>query len=78
MSAAIDNGLGKVRTSVEISDIRLLTTDTVLVSCVETVHDQRRDAETTPPVTGALSYVVVQPANGWQLSLAQTTPIFAD
>ena len=55
MSAALGSGLGDVRTSVEIIDVRALTADAVLVSCVKTVHDER--------------------PGGWEIGLAQTTPI---
>ena len=75
MSAALGSGLGDVRTSVEIIDVRALTADAVLVSCVKTVHDERPGAEPAPPATGALTYVVVRTSGGWEIGLAQTTPI---
>lgn len=78
MSAALGSGLGDVRTSVDVIDIRPLTADAALVSCVKTVHDQRPDAEMTPPATGALTYVIVRASNGWKIGLAQTTPISSD
>ncbi|WP_327149268.1 SgcJ/EcaC family oxidoreductase [Nocardia sp. NBC_01329] len=78
MSAALDSGLGDVRTSVEVLDIRPLTADAALVSCIKTVHDQRPGAELIPPTTGALTYVTVRTSTGWKIGLAQTTPIASD
>lgn len=78
VAAALSSGLGDIRTSVEIVDIRALAADAVLVSCVKTVHDQRPGAETTPPATGALTYVMVRTSDGWEIGLAQTTPIASE
>jgi uncharacterized protein (TIGR02246 family) len=76
MSAALGSGLKDVRTSVEIVDIRALTGDVVLVSCVKTVYDERPDAEPDAlPASGALTYAAVRTSTGWRLALAQTTPI---
>jgi len=76
MSAALASALKDVRTSVEVVDVRALTPDTALVSCVKTVHDERPDAEPGAlPSAGALTYVVVRGPSGWQIALAQTTPI---
>ncbi|WP_227981204.1 SgcJ/EcaC family oxidoreductase [Nocardia spumae] len=74
MSAALSSGLGAVRTSVEVVDIRSLSADAALVSCIKTVYDERPD-EQIPPTTGALTYVTVRTATGWKIGLAQTTPI---
>ncbi|MGW4066311.1 SgcJ/EcaC family oxidoreductase [Nocardia grenadensis] len=78
MSAALGGGLGAVRTSVEVIDIRPLTADAALVSCIKTVYDERPDAGQIPPTTGALTYVTVRTASGWKIGLAQTTPIASD
>ncbi|MRH88050.1 SgcJ/EcaC family oxidoreductase [Nocardia sp. SYP-A9097] len=78
LSTALGNGLGQIRTSVEIVDIRALTSDAVLVSCIKTVYDRRPGAETAPSSTGALTYVTIRTANGWKIGLAQTTPIASD
>lgn len=76
MSAALGSALKDVLTTVEIVDIRALTEDVALVSCVKTVHDNRPDAEAGDfPATGALTYVVRRTSSGWKLALAQTTPI---
>lgn len=78
MNKALSSGLGAVRTSVEVIDIRPLTADAALVSCVKTVHDERPEAEQAPPATGALTYVTVRTSAGWKIGLAQTTPIASD
>ncbi|RJO70777.1 SgcJ/EcaC family oxidoreductase [Nocardia panacis] len=78
MNAALSSGLGAVRTSVEVIDIRPLTGDTALVSCIKTVYDERPAAEQVPPTTGALTYVTVRTPAGWKIGLAQTTPIVSD
>ncbi|WP_433161935.1 SgcJ/EcaC family oxidoreductase [Kribbella sp. CA-247076] len=76
MAAALGSGLKNVRTSVEIVDLRALTADVVLVSCVKTVYDERPDADPGAlPATGALTYAVLRTSTGWRLALAQTTPI---
>ncbi len=71
MSAALSGGFGDIRTSVDVIDIRPLTADVALVSCMKTVHDQRPDAEPTAPATGALTYVTVPASTGWKIGLAQ-------
>ncbi|WP_218020303.1 SgcJ/EcaC family oxidoreductase [Nocardia sienata] len=78
MSTALSSGLGAIRTSVEVTDIRPLTADAALVSCIKTVHDERPDAGEIPPTTGALTYVTVRTSTGWKIGLAQTTPIASD
>ncbi|MBF6329094.1 SgcJ/EcaC family oxidoreductase [Nocardia transvalensis] len=78
MSAALGSPLRDVRTSVEIIDIRPLTSDAVLVSCLKTVHDRRPDADPLPAATGALTYVTTRTPDGWKIALAQTTPIHTE
>jgi len=75
MSTALASSLKDVRTSVEIVDIRAMTAEVALVSCVKTVHDNRPGSEDALPLAGALTYVVVKSADGWRIGLAQTTPI---
>jgi uncharacterized protein (TIGR02246 family) len=76
MAAALASPLQDVRTSVEIIDIRLATSDVAVVSCIKTVHDARRDASTPlPSTTGALTYVLTRINDSWRIALAQTTPI---
>ncbi|RMI31684.1 SgcJ/EcaC family oxidoreductase [Nocardia stercoris] len=78
MSAGLGSGLGAIRTSVEVIDIRPLTGDAALVSCIKTVYDERPEAGQVPPAAGALTYVTVRTPTGWQIALAQTTPIVSD
>lgn len=76
MSAALGSALKEVQTSVEVVDIRGLTPDVALVSCVKTVHDNRLGGEPGAlPASGVLTYAVVKTPTGWQVALAQTTPI---
>ncbi|TQN31554.1 uncharacterized protein (TIGR02246 family) [Haloactinospora alba] len=77
MSAALASPLREVRTRVEVVDIRLLTRDTAVVSCVKTVHDGRSgtDGSEALPGAGALTYTVVRTGGAWRIALAQTTPI---
>lgn len=78
MSAALGSGLGAIRTSVEVVDIRPLTADAALVSCIKTVYDERPDAGQIPPTIGALTYVTVRTSTGWKIGLAQTTPVTSE
>lgn len=65
-----------MRTAVEVIEVRPITADVALVSCVKTVHDERPEADRTAlPGAGALSYVVVRTDAGWRISLAQTTTV---
>ncbi|MEV0291576.1 SgcJ/EcaC family oxidoreductase [Kribbella sp. NPDC050820] len=76
VAAALGSDLKDVRTSVEIVDVRALTEDVALVSCVKTVHDERADAAPDAlPARGALTYAALRTSEGWRLALAQTTPI---
>ena len=76
MTAALGSDMKDVRTSVEIVDVRPLTDDVALVSCVKTVHDERAGADPDAlPTSGALTYAVLRTTEGWRLALAQTTPI---
>ena len=79
MRAALLSSLSDVTTSVEIIDIRPVTGSVALVSCVKTTHDQRDSADGAelPASTGALTYVVSRADDGWQIALAQTTPILS-
>lgn len=75
MAGALASPLRDVRTTVEVIDIRPVSPDTVIVSCLKTVHDGRAGAVDDLPVTGALSYVVTRVDGSWLIALAQTTPI---
>lgn len=79
MTAALASPLESVRTSVEIIDLRFVTSNVAVVSCTKTIHDDRSDddkAKTAlPSSTGALTYVMVRTNDAWRIALAQTTPI---
>jgi uncharacterized protein (TIGR02246 family) len=75
MTAALETPFKDIRTSVEVVDVRVLTADVVLVSCLKTVYDERPDAEESLTTTGALTYAAVRTSDAWRLALAQTTPI---
>lgn len=77
MAAALASPLREVRTRVEVVDIRLLTADTAVVSCVKTVYDGRSGADDSEmlPAAGALTYTLVRTGGAWRIALAQTTPI---
>jgi uncharacterized protein (TIGR02246 family) len=78
MAAGLATPMRQVRTVVEVADIRPITPDVALVSCVKTVHDERADADRTAlPSTGTMSYVAVRTADGWRIALAHTTPVAA-
>ncbi len=79
MAMALASPLRDVLTEVEIIDVRLVTPDVAIVSCVKTIHDGRSDAEASSPLpsTGALTYVVVRTGDEWRITLAQTTPVAA-
>ncbi|MFI5531251.1 YybH family protein [Kitasatospora sp. NPDC051853] len=84
MTQALASPLAAVPTRTEIETIRLVSTDAAIVSCLKHVSDQRepalRDGPDTrlPATTGQLTYVVVRhpdPASGWLITSAQTTPV---
>jgi len=76
MRAALASSLRKVRTAVEILDIRLVASNVAIVSCMKRVHDERPEADRSElPAAGALTYVMIRSADGWSIALAQTTPI---
>ena len=75
MRRSLQGRLSDVRTRVEISDVTFLRPDVTLVSCVKHVDDTNPDADAAAlPLTGALTYVVVDDGVGWRIALAQTTP----
>jgi uncharacterized protein (TIGR02246 family) len=79
MRAALATPLAAVTTEVEVRDIRPTTPSVAIVSAIKTVHDGRpnQDGSPLPASAGALTYVVVRGDDGWQIALAQTTPILA-
>lgn len=80
MKRALDTPLAQVTTSTEIDDIRFVRPDVAIVSCTKPVFDNREPAADGDqggrlPTQGRLTYVVEQNQAGWQIVLAQTTPI---
>jgi len=77
MTSALASPLSDVTTSVEILDIRLVTPDAPVVSCVKTVHDNRAEVENSTPLasTGSLTYLMTTTDAAWRIALAQTTPM---
>ena len=79
MVGALASPLREVRTTVEVCDVRFVTPDVAIVSCVKTVHDGRADADISAalPTAGALTYVMTKTEGSWRIALAQTTPSLA-
>ena len=75
MAGALASPLADVRTTVEVVDVRGAAPDVAVVSCVKTVHDERRDAAAALPAVGAMTYVMSKAGDGWRIALAQTTPV---
>lgn len=73
MRQALDSSLAQVRTTTDVEEIRWVTPDVAIVSCVKHVHDERAGAGGLP-TDGALTSVVRRSADQWQIALAQTTP----
>ncbi len=74
MTAGLNGPLAKVSTRLEIEDIRFVHPDVALVSCVKHVRDERGE-ETALPTRGSLTFTLVREPQGWQIAVAQTTPI---
>lgn len=77
MRGALASPLADVTTTVDIDDIRFLRPDVALVSCTKHVHDARAEQKDGLPPTGTMTYLVVDDGGGWQIALAQTTPVRA-
>jgi len=77
MHGALASPLADVTTTVDVHDIRFLRPDVALVSCTKLVHDSRAEADDGLPPAGSLTYVVTNDGDGWQIALAQTTPMRA-
>jgi uncharacterized protein (TIGR02246 family) len=75
MRGALAGPLADVTTTVDIDDVRFLRPDVALVSCTKHVNDARAEPGDGLPTAGAMSYVVVNPGDRWQIALAQTTPV---
>jgi uncharacterized protein (TIGR02246 family) len=77
MREALGGPLSRVRTRVEVLDVRAVTTDVALVSCLKSIVDERQDGAVLPSSSGALTYVVRRGDEAWEIALAQTTPVLA-
>ena len=75
MTKALESRLANVITRTEVMDIRLVTFDVAIVSCVKHVSDQNADATGELPSRGSLTYTLVKTPDGWRIALAQTTPM---
>ena len=75
MRSALASPLADVTTTVDVDDIRFLRPDVALVSCTKRVKDDRADPGEALPQAGAMSYVVINSGDRWQIALAQTTPM---
>jgi uncharacterized protein (TIGR02246 family) len=75
MAEALSTPLKDVRTTLRIDDIRFPAADVAIASLTKTIHDERSAGAGTMPTTGAMTYVLVRRGDGWQIALAQTTPI---
>lgn len=75
MRRALASPLADVTTTVDVEDVRYLRADVAIVSCTKRVQDARPEGADELPTAGVMSYVVVRAAGGWQIALAQTTPI---
>lgn len=79
MKAALETPLASVYTSQEMEDVRFIRPDVAVVSCRKQVSDEREvqaDDQPAFPLTGGLTYVVVQEPDGaWRIAVAQTTPV---
>ena len=76
MRGALASPLADVTTTVDIDDIRFLRHDVALVSCTKHVKDARAEPGEALPAAGAMSYVVINTGDRWQIALAQTTPMW--
>jgi uncharacterized protein (TIGR02246 family) len=81
MSEALQTPMADVRTRNELVDVRFPRPGIAVASCIKHVSDQRDASEQDPAASwsgrGSLTLVLVEEPGGWQIVLAQTTPITA-
>lgn len=78
MTRALGTRLSHVITRSEVADIRFVRPDVAVVSCLKDVEDQNPDASQAKlPLSGRLTYVMVDQGDGWRIAMAQTTPIIS-
>ncbi|GAA3885218.1 hypothetical protein GCM10022243_57550 [Saccharothrix violaceirubra] len=71
MAAALDSPLADVTTRSDVEDIRLVSPDVAIVSCLKHVSGLADE------LTARLTYVLVRQPDRWRIAVAQTTPITA-
>lgn len=74
MTAGLKSPMAKVFTRLEIQDIRFIRPDVALVSCAKHVSDERGEGSAVP-TRGSLTFTVVREPAGWEIAVAQTTPV---
>jgi uncharacterized protein (TIGR02246 family) len=79
MAEALGGSLAQILTEVEVVDVRFVTPESALVSCVKHILDRRGPGTPSTsrplPTTGSLSYLMVLRDGSWRIALAQTTPV---
>jgi uncharacterized protein (TIGR02246 family) len=79
MSEALQTPMADVRTRNELVDVRFPRPGIAVASCIKHVSDERDPSEKDPDASwsgrGSLTLVLIEEQGGWQIALAQTTPI---
>lgn len=79
MSEALQTPMADVRTRNELVDVRFPRPGIAVASCIKHVSDERDPSEQDPDASwsgrGSLTLVLIEEQDGWQIALAQTTPI---
>ena len=75
MKAALETPLAKVFTTTNVEDIRFLSRDVALVSCIKHISDQRSERTARLSEKGSLTFALVRQQDTWLVASAQTTPI---
>jgi uncharacterized protein (TIGR02246 family) len=79
MSEALQTPMADVRTRNELVDVRFPRPGVAVASCVKHVSDERdpsaKDSDASWSGRASLTLVLVEEQGGWQIALAQTTPI---
>ena len=73
MTSALQTRLVNVITRTEVLEVRFLSPDAAIVSCIKHVSDENADSGALP-AQGSLTYVTVRLDGRWRIALAQTTP----
>jgi uncharacterized protein (TIGR02246 family) len=79
MSEALQTPMADVRTRTELVDVRFPRPGIAVASCIKHVSDERDPSAQDPDGSwsgrGSLTLVLIEEQGGWQIALAQTTPI---